>query len=119
MDDEYDETDDQNFIDAESQKGPFDSWINLEAVRRYIRNHLSKFLTQWAPNGRVVYYPLIKEMVLENKQSLCIDFRHLASANSHLAKWLAYHPIHLIPELNAALYSIVGHAFPNYKQNFA
>jgi hypothetical protein len=47
MDDDYDEADDQNFIDAEEQKGRFGSWINLDAVRRYIRHHLSKFLTQW------------------------------------------------------------------------
>jgi hypothetical protein len=70
MEDEYDEADDQNFIDAEAQKGPFDAWINLDAVRRYIRHHLRKFLTQWSPEGKVVYYPLIKEMVIENKQSL-------------------------------------------------
>lgn len=57
-------------------------------------------------------------MVLENKQSLEVDFRHLASANNHMATWLAYHPIHFIPELNAALYSIVCFAFPNYSNNF-
>lgn len=39
-DEEYDETDEKNCIDAEAHKGPFDSWINLDAVRKYIRYRL-------------------------------------------------------------------------------
>jgi DNA replicative helicase MCM subunit Mcm2 (Cdc46/Mcm family) len=58
-------------------------------------------------------------MVLENKQSLSIDFRHLVASNKPMAKWLAHHPIHFLPEMNAALYSIVCHAFPNYQMNNA
>jgi hypothetical protein len=48
MEDDYDEADDQDFIDAEEQKGRFDSWVNLEAVRKYIRHHMSKFFAQFS-----------------------------------------------------------------------
>jgi DNA replicative helicase MCM subunit Mcm2 (Cdc46/Mcm family) len=54
-------------------------------------------------------------MAHENKQSLILNYQHLSSVNRQLAKWLAFHPVSFIPELNAALYSIVCSSFPNYK----
>lgn len=42
---DYDEANDRDIIDAEDRKGSFEAWINLEAVRKYIRHHMNKFIT--------------------------------------------------------------------------
>lgn len=33
-----------------------------------------------------------------------------------MAKWLAFHPIKFIPEINSALFAIVCKMYPNYKE---
>ncbi len=55
-------------------------------------------------------------MVLENKQSLIVDYAHFRNANNIMAGWLAFHPAKFIPEINAALFAVVCRMYPNYQQ---
>ena len=81
LDHAYDEESICNYIDAEDQKGSFDSWINLDAVRQYIKNNVIKLITKFTENGKVVYRDIIKDMVLENKQTLILDYLHLRAVS--------------------------------------
>lgn len=87
------------------------------AVREYIRHHFAKFISKFVMDGSTIYMKLLKQMVLENRQSLIVKYEHLRTANLQLAMWLVYHPTHLIPELNTALFVLIGKLFPNLKDN--
>ena len=116
LDHGYDEESICNYIDAEDQKGSFESWVNLDAVRQYIRNNVVRLITRFTEHGKVVYRDIIKDMVCENKQTLILDYHHLRAVSERLAKWLAFHPISFIPELNAALFSLICKTYPNYRE---
>lgn len=62
-----------------------------------------------------VYYKKVVHMLNENLQSIDISYDHFKEANPVLALWLGIEPAHLIPELNAILYTFLAKKSPPFR----
>ena len=102
-------------IDPEKQKGAFSTWVISDSVRRYIKRNLSNFILKFQVEGRTYYFEKLKDMCINNRQSLIVEYEHLKVASPMLVQWLVHYPLEVIPEYNAAIYAIAGRTFPSYK----
>lgn len=72
-------------------------WVQQPATRQEIKNRFKAFLRTFLDaNDRSVYAERIIQMARDNKQSLHIDYQHLATAEQVLAFFLPEAPQHML-----------------------
>jgi DNA replicative helicase MCM subunit Mcm2 (Cdc46/Mcm family) len=104
------------FIDAEECKGKLHEWIGLDKTKKFIKRRFIRFLNDFCLDSvDRVYYRKWQHMLHENKQSIEISYDHFKEANPILALWLGVEPAHLLPELNAILYTFLSKKSPAYR----
>ncbi|KAF6250945.1 minichromosome maintenance protein 2 [Scenedesmus sp. NREL 46B-D3] len=65
-------------LDLENQKGKVNEWLDNEPVANEVRRQFRKFLRTFKDdNGEALYMRVMENMVLANKQSLEVDWRHM------------------------------------------
>ncbi|WIA33492.1 hypothetical protein OEZ86_006619 [Tetradesmus obliquus] len=65
-------------LDLENQKGKVGEWLDNEPVAREVRRCFRRFLRTFADeHGERLYMRAMENMVLANKQSLEVDWRHM------------------------------------------
>lgn len=72
-------------------------WVQQPATRQEIKNRFRAFLRTFLDeNDRNVYAERIMQMARENRQSLHVDYQHLASAEQVLAYFLPEAPQYVL-----------------------
>lgn len=68
------------------------TWIVTNSVRKYIKRRLTKFFFNFRIKNKAVYYSALKNMCINNHQSLVVDYLHLKTDSLKLAEWLVRFP---------------------------
>ena len=90
-------------------------WVQKPEIRREIKLRFSNYLrTTCDANGHPIYKDKIKQMVMENKQSLEVDYKFLAKECHALAYFLPEVPTQVLEIFNEAASNLVMSTFPRY-----
>ncbi|KAF8561638.1 hypothetical protein P879_08044 [Paragonimus westermani] len=90
-------------------------WVQQPATRQEIKNRFRSFLRTFLDeNDRNVYAERILQMARENKQSLYVDYQHLASAEQVLAYFLPEAPQYVLEIFDEAAREVTLTRFPRY-----
>ncbi|KAA0198736.1 DNA helicase [Fasciolopsis buskii] len=90
-------------------------WVQQPATRQEIKNRFRAFLRTFLDeNDRNVYAERIMQMARENRQSLHVDYQHLASAEQVLAYFLPEAPQYVLEVFDEAAREVTLARFPRY-----
>lgn len=90
-------------------------WVQKPEIRREIKLRFSEYLrTTRNDQGHPIYRDKIKQMVMENKQSLEVDYKLLAKECHALAYFLPEVPTQVLEIFNEAASQLVMSTFPRY-----
>ncbi|KAG5448954.1 MCM DNA helicase complex subunit [Clonorchis sinensis] len=90
-------------------------WVQQPATRQEIKNRFKAFLRTFLDeHDRNVYAERIIQMARENRQSLYVDYQHLASAEQVLAYFLPEAPQHILEIFDEAARDVTLARFPRY-----
>ncbi len=90
-------------------------WVQQPATRQEIKNRFKAFLRTFLDESDVnVYAERIVQMARENKQSLSVDYQHLASFEQVLAYFLPEAPFHMLDIFNEAAREVTLARYPRY-----
>jgi len=90
-------------------------WVQKPEIRREIKLRFSEYLrTTRDENDHPIYRDKIKQMVMENKQSLEVDYQLLAKECHALAYFLPEVPTQVLEIFNEAASQLVMSTFPRY-----
>lgn len=116
QEEESDEEDESMFIDAEECKGRLHEWIGMDKTKKFIRRRFIRFISEFSLDGiHRIYNQKMLHMLHENQQAMDISYDHFKDANPILALWLGVEPSHLLPELNAVLYTYLSKKSPPFR----
>lgn len=90
-------------------------WVQQPATRQEIKNRFKSFLRTFLDEHDVnVYSERIVQMARENKQSLSVDYQHLAAAEQVLAYFLPEAPFHVLEIFNEGALDVTLARYPRY-----
>ncbi|KAL3315604.1 MCM DNA helicase complex subunit [Cichlidogyrus casuarinus] len=90
-------------------------WVQQPATRQEIKNRFKAFLRTFLDEqGRSVYADRITQMARDNKQSLYINYQHLASAEQVLAYFLPEAPFQTLEIFSEAAKEVTLARYPRY-----
>ena len=94
-------------------------WIHEEETQKYIKIKFTKFLNHYKGDSKIpIYGTKIRDMCIENRQSLEINYAHLKEVLPTIAMWVGLEPSLILPELNMIAYSIACKNYASYKNMF-
>lgn len=88
-------------------------------LRRKIQKCFQQFLLKYAPDGSPrdpIYPDKIKKMAEENQLHLDVSWKDLNEWSGKLALWVAEHPVHILPLLEATLMEEAQRKYATYQQ---
>lgn len=106
-------------LDLEAHRGKVTEWLQNQPVQGEIRRQFKKFLRTFKDdNGDRLYARVIENMVLANKQSLEVDWRHmhLMPGMRPVAAACADAPREVLRLLDIAAGEAVFDAYPEYEE---
>ena len=111
-----DDDDGEKIENIEDTKGfTLLEWVQKPEIRREIKLRFSNYLrTTCDANGHPIYKEKIKQMVMDNKQSLEVDYKFLAKECHALAYFLPEVPTQVLEIFNEAASQLVMSTFPRY-----
>ncbi|KYR02137.1 MCM family protein [Tieghemostelium lacteum] len=114
---EYDDDDDDEneMLNLEEHQGNLREYISLTGPRKEISKQFATFLTSFKDHKEnLIYKDAIQKMCAQNKESLLVNFTHLASATI-FAMWVADAPNEMLEIFDEVAFKVVLSMFPNYK----
>lgn len=92
-------------------------WVQQPATRLEIKNRFKSFLRTFLDErGTNVYADRIVQMARDNKQSLTIDYQHLASSEQVLAYFLPEAPFQILEMFNESALEVTLGRYPRYEK---
>ncbi|XP_013421596.1 DNA replication licensing factor mcm2-like [Lingula anatina] len=92
-------------------------WVSMLAPRTEIKNRFKNFLRTFVDEkGHNVFREKIRQMVEGNKESLVVDYNHLASEEQVLAFFLPEAPTEMLKIFDEAAKEVVLTMYPNYEK---
>uniref|UniRef100_A0A8C5CYR9 DNA replication licensing factor MCM2 n=1 Tax=Gadus morhua TaxID=8049 RepID=A0A8C5CYR9_GADMO len=115
-DDEQDEEMIESIENLEDMKGhTVREWVSMSAPRLEIYHRFRNFLrTHVDENGHNVFKEKISDMCKENKESLVVNYEHLAAREHVLAYFLPEAPTEMLKIFDEAAKEVVLAMFPKY-----
>ncbi|KAL7060565.1 hypothetical protein AAHC03_09487 [Spirometra sp. Aus1] len=106
----------ESIENLEDMKGmSVNEWVQQPATRQEIKNRFKVFLRTFLNENDVnVYAERIVQMARENRQSLCVDYQHIAAAEQVLAYFLPEAPFHMLEIFNEAALEVTLARYPRY-----
>ena len=111
------EDDDEEYdVNIEAYDCPLREWITKDRTKVEIRKRLSRFLRkgQLDEQGRSLYHKKIREMCNNNRQSLEVNYMHLAKSEALIATWLADAPKDMLELFDEVALTEVLRLYPSY-----
>ncbi|KAI8870685.1 MCM-domain-containing protein [Ramicandelaber brevisporus] len=92
-----------------------DEWLTLPGTRRGVQNEFRHFLSsQVTEDGASIYAERIRRLGQDNRESLVVDYSHLAAAKPILAFFLANAPAKTLELFDEVAFEMVLSIFHNY-----
>lgn len=104
------------FIDHEDIKGKKDDWLGEVHTQKYIYKQFINFIRNYKEEDKSIYEERIINMCSNNKQSLEVNYSHLARFNQNIANWLIEYPQKLIPRFNEGALNLTLELAPQYSE---
>ena len=89
------EEEDAKFLDHTECKGKLSEWIKEPRTERWIRQQFKRFLINFKDENGFYYQQAIREMCINNHNSLEIKYAHLIKythAIKTLSIWISFEP---------------------------
>lgn len=109
----------ENYIDYQDVKGSMSEWLRDPSTINYMHIWFTKFIKKYKVENQSIYEERINTMCKSNKQSLEVDFSHIASTNNKIAMLLIENPQTLIKIFNDAALDLVCEIYPQYSNIFS
>ncbi|KAK9806187.1 hypothetical protein WJX72_004703 [[Myrmecia] bisecta] len=104
-------------VDLSKCEGPAMNWIPQEPVRKQIAREFKAMLHAFEDeHGEKVYRTRIKSMCIANKQSLEVQYGHVAQSSPTLAIWLADCPKAILEIFHTVAKEVALEEYPTYEQ---
>ncbi|VUZ53387.1 unnamed protein product [Hymenolepis diminuta] len=92
-------------------------WVQQPATRLEIKNRFKSFLRTFLDEqGTNVYADRIVQMARDNRQSLTLDYQHLASSEQVLAYFLPEAPFQMLEMFNESALEVTLGRYPRYEK---
>jgi DNA replication licensing factor MCM2 len=116
--DEDDEEEEEFEVDIENYDGPLREWINRDRTKLEIKRKFARFLRKYTAEdepGNLVYRKRIRDMCVNNRQSLEVSYLHLSRLEPTLAIWVADAPADMLELFNEVAKSEALKLYPAYE----
>ena len=116
--DEDDEEEEEYEVDIENYDGPLREWINRDRTKLEIRRKFARFLRKYTAEndpGNLVYRKRIRDMCVNNRQSLEVSYLHLSRLEPTLAIWVADAPAEMFELFHEAAKAETLKLYPSYE----
>ncbi|ODV96833.1 hypothetical protein PACTADRAFT_1419 [Pachysolen tannophilus NRRL Y-2460] len=91
-------------------------WIVKPAVSKAIATQFKNFLLEFNSNGHSIYGHRIRELGLNNSNSLDVNFKHLMESKAILAMFLALSPEEMLKIFDVVAMEATELHYPDYSQ---
>ena len=116
--DEDDEEEEEFEVDIENYDGPLREWINRDRTKLEIKRKFARFLRKYTAEdepGNLVYRKRIRDMCVNNRQSLEVSYLHLSRLEPTLAIWVADAPAEMFEMFHEAAKTETLKLYPSYE----